>query len=188
MTTSASTIASKPSLIESGNLRFLIMDSPKDSNLHLYLKECKKYNVTDLVRIAEPTYSKDEVEKAGICMHEMHFDDGASPPSEIITEWIFLVKELFGKPGRKLETNPAPCIAVHCVAGLGRAPVLVAIALIEYGMDPVSAVTFIRERRRGAINAVQLSYLESYKPRGQKSKCDRASSSQHRVFGKVIYW
>ncbi len=28
-----------------------------------------------------------------------------------------------------------------------RAPVLVAIALIEYGMDAISAVTFIRERR-----------------------------------------
>jgi len=30
---------------------------------------------------------------------------------------------------------------------LHRAPVLVAIALIEYGMDAISAVTFIRERR-----------------------------------------
>jgi hypothetical protein len=28
-----------------------------------------------------------------------------------------------------------------------RAPVLVAIALIEYGMDPMSAVALIRERR-----------------------------------------
>ena len=28
-----------------------------------------------------------------------------------------------------------------------RAPVLVAIALIEYGMDAITAVSFIRERR-----------------------------------------
>ena len=28
-----------------------------------------------------------------------------------------------------------------------RAPVLVAIALIEYGMDPMSAVALIREKR-----------------------------------------
>ncbi len=51
-----------------------------------------------------------------------------------------------------------------------RAPVLVAIALIEYGLDPISAVTFIRERRRGAINAVQLNYLTDYKPI-RKKKC-----------------
>ena len=61
--------------------------------------------------------------------------------------------------------NPADkTIAVHCVAGLGRAPVLVAIALIEYaGYDPVEAVSFLRKHRRGAINDKQLQYLEQYK-------------------------
>ena len=72
----------------------------------------------------------------------MHFDDGASPPIEIIKSWTDVVHSTFGK-----KASPPPCIAVHCVAGLGRAPVLVAIALIEFGMDPMAAVTFIRERR-----------------------------------------
>jgi protein tyrosine phosphatase type 4A len=39
----------------------------------------------------------------------------------------------------------------------------VAIALIEYGMDAAQAVTMIREKRRGAINQVQLNYLEGYR-------------------------
>ena len=56
----------KPTLIEWKNLRFLIMDAPKESNLHLYLKECEKHHVVALVRISEPTYDKREVEKAGI--------------------------------------------------------------------------------------------------------------------------
>ncbi len=52
-----------------------------------------------------------------------------------------------------------------------RAPVLVAIALIEGGMDPLDAVHLIRSCRRGAINSKQLSFLESYRRRSKKDGC-----------------
>lgn len=136
------------------------MDAPKDSNLHLYIKECEKHNVVSIVRISEPSYSKAEVEAAGISLHEMYYPDGSSPPLDVITRWVQVLTDTFDGAN---VTEQKPCIALHCVAGLGRAPVLAAIALIEYGMDAISAVTFIRERRRGAINALQLNYLESYK-------------------------
>lgn len=153
---------SKPSLIQVNNLRFLIMDSPKESNLHLYLRECKRYNVKCIARISPPSYSTEEVTSTGINLVELPFDDGASPPQDIINRWLELVHGIFQSIGNDRES---PCIAIHCVAGLGRAPVLVAIALLEFsGLDAVAAVTLIREKRRGAINAVQLAYLENYRP------------------------
>lgn len=65
----ATTLVNQPSFIEYKNLRFLVMDAPKDSNLHLYLRECRNRNVKHIVRISEPSYNKEEVEKAGIKLH-----------------------------------------------------------------------------------------------------------------------
>lgn len=41
----------------------------QESNLHLYLREAKRHNVTDLVRVCEECYPAKEVEAAGITMH-----------------------------------------------------------------------------------------------------------------------
>ena len=55
------------------------------------------------------------------------------------------------------------------MAGLGRAPVMVAVILIEAGMSALDAVTFIRSRRRGALNSLQLQWLvDTYKRRSKK--------------------
>lgn len=65
---------------------------------------------------------------------------------------------------------PESSVAVHCQAGLGRAPALVAIALMERGgMEPLDAIMYIRERRKGAFNAKQMAYLEAYNARNTKA-------------------
>lgn len=209
------------------------MDAPRSHNLHQYIKECKRHNVTDVVRVCEPTYSAADLTKAGIQLHEMPYPDGHSPPDDVLDRWLKLVDERFIHPvdinlpiasgssslgaslnaggtsatasasahgnangngngtthtadsdnlinttnnNTKTKTNSSTTttIAVHCVAGLGRAPVLVAIALIEFcQMEPVDAALFIRRHRRGAINNTQLDWLEQYKRRykGSHDKC-----------------
>ncbi|KAK2095102.1 Protein tyrosine phosphatase type IVA 3 [Saguinus oedipus] len=41
------------------------------------------------------------------------FDDGAPPPGKVVEDWLSLVKAKFCEA-------PGSCVAVHCVAGLGR--------------------------------------------------------------------
>ncbi|XP_065744795.1 protein tyrosine phosphatase type IVA 1 isoform X2 [Phocoena phocoena] len=127
------------------NMRFLITHNPTNATLNKFIEELKKYGVTTVVRVCEATYDTSLVEKEGI--HVLIVDD-----------WLSLVKI-------KFREDPGCCIAVHCVAGLGRAPVLVALALIEGGMKYEDAVQFIRQKRRGAFNSKQLLYLEKYRPK-----------------------
>jgi len=103
---------------------------------------------------------------------ELPFPDGDPPPSEVVNDWLDLVETTFSEPAASSKSLSAAeankekrTIAVHCVAGLGRAPVLVSIALIERGMEPYDAIEFVRNKRRGAINARQLAYLEGYRRR-----------------------
>ncbi|RXN17942.1 tyrosine phosphatase type IVA 3 [Labeo rohita] len=136
-------------------------------------EDLKKYGATTVVRVCEITYDKTPLEKDGITVMDWPFDDGAPPPTKIVDDWLSLLKNKFCE-------DPGCCVAVHCVAGLGRAPVLVALALIESGMKYEDAIQLIRQKRRGAINSKQLTYLEKYRPKqrlrfkdphNHKSKC-----------------
>lgn len=41
------------------------------------------------------------------------FDDGSPPPDDVVDQWFKLLKVRFAD-------DPGCCVAVHCVAGLGR--------------------------------------------------------------------
>ncbi|XP_053959539.1 PRL-1 phosphatase [Anastrepha obliqua] len=160
-----------PALIEFKGMKFLITDRPSDITIQHYITELKKNNVSTVVRVCEPSYNTDELEAQGITVKDLAFEDGTFPPPQVVDEWFEILKQ-------KYQQNPEACVAVHCVAGLGRAPVLVALALIELGLKYEAAVEMIRDKRRGAINAKQLSFLERYKPKarlkhknGHKNSC-----------------
>lgn len=65
-----SRLPNQPSLIEKQFgavwLRFLIMDAPSDSNIELYVRAMKKFHVTDVVRVCDPTYARDTLDRNGI--------------------------------------------------------------------------------------------------------------------------
>jgi len=154
-------IPNPPSVVECKTWKFLIFDAPTDANLESYIREFKRHNVTHLVRACDPSYGTELLAREGIQVHEMPFPDGGFPTNDVVNHWISLCKNAY-------KDEERVSIGVHCVAGLGRAPVLVALALIELGLNYEEAITAIREKRRGAINAKQLKYLKTYKP---KKKC-----------------
>ncbi|CAH1153542.1 unnamed protein product [Phaedon cochleariae] len=153
-----------PAEIEYKGFKFLITDRPSDQNILAYIQELKKHRVSAVVRVCEPSYKVDELNAHGIEVFDLGYDDGTFPPNKIVDEWFKVLKKQF-------NDDPECCVAVHCIAGLGRAPVMVALALIELGLKYEEAVELIREKRRGAINAKQLAFLEKYRPKSRlKSK------------------
>jgi protein tyrosine phosphatase type IVA len=146
---------------------FLILDAPSPSNLPTYIKELQRRGVRHLVRVCGPTYDASVVQSNGIEVHSWPFDDGAPPTHSVIESWL----KLLDQEMLRMQQNPSaapPTIGVHCVAGLGRAPILVALALVEYGQVPaLDTISLIREKRKGAINQTQMHWLMKYKRRRQ---------------------
>lgn len=84
--------------------------------------------------------------------------------------------ELFVSVSVLFEVEIYWCI-LYLFLGLGRGPVMVAVALIELGYSYEDAVEVVREKRRGAINAKQLEYLSRYKPKSRLTNDRRKSCS-----------
>lgn len=147
-------------------MTFVVSRSPGADNIDRYIELWKSQSVSHVVRACEEVlYSPDRVIDAGIQVHNMSFPDGTIPPKDVQARWIDLVDHVF--PRRGHGAQPHTAIAVHCVAGLGRAPLYVCLALILRGMDNLDAIRFVRGARHGSINSTQLEYLKSVKPRAQ---------------------
>lgn len=187
----------KPAMseIRFGKMRFLITDRPSEFAKDTFVKELQRNRVKTVVRVCEPTYPSQLLEVHGIDLIDWEYADGSPPPEEIVEKWVSLVRSSFDS----MTPSPAPisppldgigrasaaqflqqaqlppinyekAIAVHCVSGLGRAPVLVGIALMEAGMPWQDALFLIRTNRRGAFNEKQVEFLKSYKPTGKLRK------------------
>lgn len=148
------------SYVEFKGMKFLITDQPCDYGLSEYVQDLKKKNVRVLVRVCETDYETERFQAEGIEVRDVCYEDGQAPPQDVIDEWFDILKQ-------NHEENQDACVAVHCVTGLGRAPLLVALALIELGLSPEEAIQMVREKRRGAFNALQKNFIEQYSPQSK---------------------
>ncbi|KAI8049540.1 protein-tyrosine phosphatase-like protein [Syncephalis plumigaleata] len=169
-----------PALIEFEDLRFYIVDCPTESTLPIYMQKFTELNVNHVARVCDSTYNANRLESAGIHVHvRLGIRRWWLPPLAITKQWLALTEQHQAEVLDARATGaPLPAIAVHCVAGLGRAPVFVCIALIEHGMDPLDAIDYVRQCRRGALNSRQVDFLARTKD------CD----AMHSVTGSVVFF
>ncbi|KAJ3381137.1 Protein tyrosine phosphatase type IVA 1 [Entophlyctis sp. JEL0112] len=153
----------KHTLIEHERMpvRILITDCPPSEDMlrEAYLPVFEELRVSHLVRLCEPTYSTAPLDAAGVRVIDSYaFADGSAPSSEVVTAYRAFIDSLLSSAASS-PSAVKPTVAVHCVSGIGRAPIFAVIPLIDAGLDRADAVEFVRRRRRGAFNRVQIAWI-----------------------------
>jgi len=122
-------------------LSFLLSDCPTDSTLPEFVNLHIGHGTKHIIRISKPTYETSGLIEAGIAVHELYFDDGSVPGPDLVKQYFDLLEAITKEGGPVI-------VGVHCVSGIGRAPLLVSMAMVQKGMDRLDAVAFIRYKRQ----------------------------------------
>ncbi|KAB0366314.1 hypothetical protein FD754_010470 [Muntiacus muntjak] len=128
-------------------MRFVITHNPTNVALNKVTEELKKYGGTTIGKCVKKLMTLTLSDKEGIQVLNWHFENGTQPSHQIV------------------DDHRGCCIAVRCIAGLGRVPVLVTLAVTEGGMKYEDAAQFIRQKWLGAFNSKPLLYLEKHGPK-----------------------
>ena len=140
--------------LESPKRRFVIFGTPNNVNIRTYIENIIETGpkATVWIRSCDQYYEEQNLTASGVHPYTLEFPDGEGPGKKILKLWRKI-----------LESYPGETIALHCVAGLGRSPLLAGIAMIEDGMTPLEVLTIIRGKIPGALNLPQVKYLVNYK-------------------------
>jgi len=149
----------------SSNFKYIVTPSPDSDSIYAYKNFLFNNDVNTVLRLCEEKKYDDTILTASnIKVIDMPLKDGTSPNEETIKKWINILNE---------EKNG---IAVHCNAGLGRAPLFVCVGLIKIqNMDEYDAIDLIRNNIKGSLNNNQLNFicnkLKNMKLHEKKSNC-----------------
>ncbi|KAK5639211.1 hypothetical protein RI129_011703 [Pyrocoelia pectoralis] len=138
------------------HLKLLLCRQPNCSTIKPYVEELRKYNANTIIKACESSNCEDLFDDSEIDVRNFTFQNGSFPSNGLIEIWIDFVKKYF-------EQFPDASLGIHCVDGLGRSAVLVALALIEGGLDQHRTIELIKSKRRGAFNRYQEEKLIHYK-------------------------
>lgn len=90
-----------------------------------------------------------EVERRGIMWVHMPIPDVSTPGPEFEAKWPEVSRQL------RSRLDAGENVLVHCRGGLGRAGMIAARLLVEFGVEPEAAIGRVRAARPGAIETSQ---------------------------------
>lgn len=139
-------------VIIKGKINYLLSSCPNDNEIEQYSTLLKQNNIKYLVNFSDTKYSLmnfDNIEYRNILI-----EDGSIPNENQLYQWKKICNDCI---------NENKNIALHCLSGMGRAPSMLCISLIEYeGYNNIDAVELVRKKRKGSINSLQLKYILNY--------------------------
>jgi protein tyrosine phosphatase type 4A len=133
----------------SSGFKYIVTPSPDSNSICSYKNLLFNNKVTTVMRLCDScNYEDDFLATSNISILHMPLKDGDVPDVETVKQWLEIIrKETIG-------------IAVHCRAGLGRAPMFVCIGLIKIGgMEDVEAINLVRKHIKGSLNSKQINFL-----------------------------
>jgi atypical dual specificity phosphatase len=110
---------------------------PMDIDYIEHLKENEGIKI--VVNLAESPWPGEWTSRSGIV--HMHFPivDMSIPKEKDVLRMINVIDRTDGP------------VMVHCAAGIGRTGTIIALYLVEKGMEPSEAISQVRQKRNGSI-------------------------------------
>ena len=159
---------SKSTIVTKSGFKYIVTQSPDPNNLQNYKDFLLNNCVTTVVKLCtENRYEIEFLEHHGINVINIPLSDGSTPSAEVISQWVGIIK--------KLQKEKKQGVAVHCVSGLGRAPLFVCVTIIKIDKtDPIDTITNVRKTIPRALNTVQIKFLEAL-PSSNETKGGRCT-------------
>ena len=133
------------------NRNFIISGEP--SNIDEYISILSKNSINLVINLTDSTKSSIENKLKNVNIDYLHFPlvDGSVLADDKIKSLLNFL-------------NRYNSIAFHCVAGLGRAPLVLIISLILlYNYKPLDVIEKIRHKEPKALNTIQINFLMGFK-------------------------
>lgn len=146
--------------INYNNTSIYISNLPKEDDKDYFLSFSKANNIKFVIRACfEESYADTFYSDNNINIYNITFKYGCVPSQEIVCKLL----EIY------YMCKDKEYILIQCLNGLGSAPLLCAILIIETGYDYYNTIDRIRRIIRGAFNKKQLIFLNKYYNENKKN-------------------